>query len=164
MKPADAANILGLTGKVDPQIVKIAYRKAAKTYHPDQNPAGAEMMKVINAAYDVLKGHIGEIEQEEPENAGYPEALNEALNSIVGLSGLEIEICGAWVWVGGNTKAHKDVLKESSFKWASKKKRWYLRPENWRSASRGKFSMEDIRDKYGSSKPHSGRSLIEGHE
>lgn len=156
MKLSDAANILGLSGEVTPQDVKAAYRKAAMTYHPDRNPAGAEMMKIINAAFETLRDFEGEIPaSDEPLTEDYPQALNDALNAVIGLAGLEIEICGAWVWVSGETYKHKSVLKEAGFKFASKKKSWYFRPENWRSSSRGAYSMDDIREKYGSSRPAS---------
>ena len=41
MKRADAAQILGLSGMIDRDSVKRAYRRAALQYHPDVNPAGA---------------------------------------------------------------------------------------------------------------------------
>ena len=44
MKYSDAAMIFGLSGHVTPDDVNRAYREAAKRYHPDINPAGAEMM------------------------------------------------------------------------------------------------------------------------
>ncbi|WP_024771658.1 hypothetical protein [Aquimarina macrocephali] len=50
-------------------------------------------------------------------------------------------------------KIHKELLKDSGFWWASKKKAWYFRPEEYRSSSRGKKSLNDIRTKYGSSRP-----------
>ena len=62
-----------------------------------------------------------------------------ALNAIIGLDGLDIEICGAWVWVDGETYRHRAPLKQAGFRFASKKKRWYFRPENWRSSSRGQY-------------------------
>ena len=46
MKITDAAKILDMTGTITPDAAKEAYRKAAKKYHPDRNPAGAEMMKL----------------------------------------------------------------------------------------------------------------------
>ena len=163
MKLNDAAQILGLSGEVTREEVKRAYRQAALKFHPDRNPAGAEMMKIINAAYDVLKDYAGEIETEDAagEAGNYPEAANEALNAIIGLDGLEIEICGAWVWVDGETYRHRARLKEAGFRFASKKKRWYFRPENWRSSSRGQYTMDDIRNKYGSERPGLRRDRLE---
>lgn len=153
MNIKDAARLLNITGSVTPPEIKKAYRKAAHQYHPDRNPAGAEMMKLINTAYDVLKEFNGTIPDYETQGTEYPEALNAALNAIFNLAGLDIEICGAWVWVSGNTKQHRGVLKEAGFKYASKKKRWYFRPDDWQSRSRGSLSMEEIRGKYGSDKP-----------
>ncbi|ODS24767.1 molecular chaperone DnaJ [Candidatus Endobugula sertula] len=157
MNIQDAAKILQLVGEITPKIAKAAYRKAAMEYHPDRNPAGAEMMKIINAAYDVLKDYTGNVSANEQgtetNNENYSEAVNTALNAIIHLAGLNIEICGAWVWVSGDTRTHREVLKVAGFKYASKKKCWYFRPSDWRSASRGAYSMDEIRDKYGSSKP-----------
>ena len=154
MQIKDAAKLLGLSGNVTPEDVKKAYRQAAMKYHPDRNPAGSDMMKVINAAYEVLKDFTGEFTHNtEQTEQDYPEALNDALNAIVGLDGLNIEICGAWVWVSGATYNYKTILKDSGFKFAPKKKSWYFRPEDWSSSSRGSFSMDDIRDKFGSNIP-----------
>ena len=160
MKTIDAVNILGLSGEVTPEDVKKAYHQAAKRYHPDINTAGAEMMQIINSAYDVLKNYTGVLEPEQGEGE-YPEALNDALNSIIALTGLVIEICGAWVWVSGDTFKHKSVLKENGFKYAGKKKAWHFRPENWKSRSRGNSTMDDIRDKYGSQKPQRNNYLLQ---
>jgi hypothetical protein len=99
----DAAKILGLTGSITPEDIKRAYREACKKYHPDINPAGDEMMKLVNAAYDVLKEFSGELKDKQ---ADYGDALNAALNALFGLDDLKIEICGAWLWVTGNTRAH----------------------------------------------------------
>lgn len=159
MRISDAANILGLCGSIDPEQVKRAYRRAARKYHPDRNPAGAEMMKIVNAAYEALKDFSGEVSGQRGENGSsgehgsYPEAVSEALNAILNLAGLEIEICGAWVWVSGDTFPHRTILKQAGFRFARRKRRWYFRPEDWVSRSRGAFSMAQIRDKYGSARP-----------
>lgn len=154
MKITDAANVLGLSGNVTQADIKKAYRAAALKYHPDKNPAGAEMMKIINAAFDVLKDFCGDISlDEDSQESNYSDALNAALNATFECSGLSIEICGAWVWVSGETYQHKAILKGAGFKFASKKKAWYFRPENWKSRSRGSLSMDEIRDTYGSIQP-----------
>ena len=71
---------------------------------------------------------------------------------ILDLEGVEIELCGSWIWVSGNTKEHKDLFKELGFYWAPKKFMWYWRPEEFKSYSRKSKSMSDIRNKYGSEK------------
>lgn len=156
MKHSDAAAVLGLTGTITPEMVHAAWLAAAKKYHPDLNPAGGEMMKVVNAARDALEGFAGDVDP--GDAAGYGDALAEALASIIGLPGLSIEICGAWAWIGGDTRTHKDALKAAGCRWAPAKKLWYYRPEGWRAYKRGAESnMDEIRAKYGSSRPFQGR-------
>ena len=152
MKPADAMQFFGLTGELTETNLKQAFRAAAKKYHPDVNPAGAEMMKAVNDAFDTLKPLIGEtiVPNDTTASAEYPDALNAALNAIIDLPGLEIEICGNWAWVTGETYPHRETLKDAGFKYAGKKKAWNYRPEEWASRSRGSTSMEEIRETYGS--------------
>lgn len=151
MKFIDAVNILKLAGEFTPQDVKNAYRRAAKQYHPDRNPAGSEIMKAVNEAYETLKGLSGKT-SDEVGDKNYPDSLNKALNAILNLKGLEIEICGSWVWVTGDTKTHKKALNDAGYRWAPKKKAWHFRPDDWKSNSRGRLDMEKIRDIHGSTK------------
>jgi hypothetical protein len=68
------------------------------------------------------------------------------------LPGLQLEVCGKWLWVGGNTKEHKEVLKSLNFHYAPKKQKWYWRDETDKSANKRHrpCSMQYIRNKYGS--------------
>lgn len=150
MNIQDACKILGLSGAITKEAVKMAYRRACMQYHPDRNPSGEHMMKMVNAAYAVLEDYEGEADVEE-HAADYGEALNRALNAIAGL-GFDIEVCGAWIWLTGDTRPYKELLKQQGFRWAPKKLRWFYRPEDYKSHSRGKWSMDQIRDKYGSDK------------
>lgn len=151
MKISDAANLLELTGNLNPKLIKQAYKKACLKYHPDKNPAGNEMMKAINLAFEVLKDFEGKIES---SNMNYGQDLNNALSQIVHLDDLIIEVCGAWVWVTGETKKHAKALGKNGagFFYASKKKAWYFRPDDWKSSSRGSVPLDEIRDKYGASR------------
>ena len=149
MNQYDALKVLGLSGQVTHEDIKKAYKQACSKYHPDKNPAGLEIMKMVNVAYDALKSFDGQASITQ-DAAQYGDEMANALNKISGLN-LIIEICGAWVWVTGQTKLHKELLKASGFKWASKKACWYFRPADAkRSRSLGNYTMHEIRAKYGS--------------
>lgn len=149
MNHNDAASILGLAGEITSEMVDKAYRKLAMKFHPDRNPAGAEMMKALNEAREALRNFAGTVT---PGTADYGDLLNDAINAIVECAGLEIEVCGTWVWVGGDTVTHKATIKEAGYRWASKKKMWYFRPDSWKSKSRGRYTIDEIRDFHGSEK------------
>ena len=91
----DAAKILGLTGSLNPEDTKAAYRAACKKYHPDINPVGEEMMKIINQAYDALKDYTGEMCSEQTD---YGDLLNDALNAISGLPSLFVLVNWAYCY------------------------------------------------------------------
>lgn len=148
----DALNILGLNAQATQEEIKLAYRKACATFHPDRNPAGLEMMKLVNAAYQALSDYVaGSCQEESPADFNYGEQLNAALNLLISL-GLEIELCGSWLWVHGNSYPHREILKENGFMWAPVKKLWYFRPADYKSKGRGKMTIDQIREKHGSQK------------
>lgn len=152
LRHKEALNILGLERNSDLEGIKNAYRKACSKYHPDRNPAGLEMMKLVNAAYAVLTDgsyNPDNTDFDEECTQGLGDELNAALNAIINF-GLTIEICGSWIWVSGDTRPHKDMLKDAGYKWAPVKKMWHFRPSDSKSWSRGKFSMDQIRAKHGS--------------
>jgi len=79
----------------------------------------------------------------------YSEDLEEVISEILKMQGVEIEICGNWIWLSGNTKEHKEKIKSLGCFWASQKKKWYYRPSEHKSFKRSKaWNMETIREKY----------------
>ena len=147
MNKFEAVKILNLNGSINQSEIKLAYKKACMKYHPDRNPAGLEMMKLINIAYDLLSKE----EDFTFENkTDYDSKLNDAINAVMPLDSISIEVCGIWVWLSGNTKEHKEVFKAAGYKWASKKMQWYFRPDDYKSSARGNYSIDDIREKHGS--------------
>lgn len=145
-------NIMNMT-VFSKAILKQAYLKACFKYHPDRNPGGLEMMKAVNLAYAFLKGlpDIDETVATEGTGVDYGDLMNTAINAVIDLEGVLIEICGNWIWLSGNTRDHKDAIKAAGYFWASKKHSWYFRPAEWKSKGRGKFTMDEIRDAHGSS-------------
>lgn len=134
--------------------LKKQYKKLSLKHHPDKGGSN-EVMARINAAYDELFKKLKDIHNatadENHQCRETPEEFREIVNILSGMDGLEIELCGSWLWIGGNTMVHKDRLKAAGCKWASQKKMWYWHPaeqKGWRSKSR--TSMTEIRAKYGS--------------
>ncbi len=78
------------------------------------------------------------------------EALREALQKIIHLQGIEIEICGSWIWISGNTYQHKAAIKAAGYTWSKNKSMWYFHNGEYRRGSRKTYTMDDIRFKYGS--------------
>ncbi|MHA6187823.1 J domain-containing protein [Escherichia coli] len=154
MNIQQALNIFGLSGELTEKDIKKAYKQAALKFHPDRNPIGADMMKAVNAAFDFLMQNIDKINQFQSadENARYDfgEELEKVLNMLSGLSGVVYEVIGNWIWISGETKEHKDALKEMGCKWAAKKKQWFYRPDEYKaSRNRKEHSMDEIREMYG---------------
>ena len=52
----DPYEILGVSPSAPAEDIKVAYRKAARLYHPDKNPdpAAAERFRSIQSAYELL--------------------------------------------------------------------------------------------------------------
>ena len=59
---------------------------------------------------------------------------------------LVIEVVDSWIWLSGETRAIKEVLKELKFKWASKKKMWYYGEMKGKNLKQK--SMDEIKAKY----------------
>ena len=134
--------------------LKAAYRRLAIQHHPDRG-GDPEIMKEINAEHDrlfeMLKKQHNETHDAEHQTTETAEEFREILNRLLKLDGLEVELCGSWLWIRGNTYSHKAELKAAGCRWSSGKKCWYWRhPEAPRHWHLGKATMAEIRIKYGS--------------
>ena len=134
--------------------LKAQYRRLAMQYHPDRE-GSTEIMQQINAEYERLHErlkaqHNAEADEYHQTTETAAEFI-EIISALIKLSGLVVELCGSWLWIGGETKAHKDELKAAGFRWSQNKSRWYWHhPEEGRKWRRGKATMDEIRRKYGS--------------
>lgn len=126
--------------------LKKAYRLLAMKNHPDKG-GDVDTMKSINKEYEEL---FKKLSAENNSNES-PEEFREIIEKLLKLDGLEVELCGSWLWIGGNTKENKEQLKAAGCRWSSKKKLWYWRSEeNAHFKRRGGKEMSEIRAKYGS--------------
>lgn len=74
--------------------------------------------------------------------------FKEELKRLKPIEGLEIEIIGKWLWVGGKTLKHKATLNELGMFWSRNKKKWYLPTNRTKAKRRGRFSYEQLRCKF----------------
>jgi len=154
----------GCNGKVE---VRKQYMKLVKEFHPDRG-GDAEMMKVINAQYERLEKRMFDNAQEENKRSHasgneqradtrhFDAHLFEAvLNKLMklpdeALEHLTFEVIGAWVWISGDTKPVKDIIKDAGFKFARKKVAWYWYPEGFEAKGKSHGDLDKIRDMHGS--------------
>lgn len=134
--------------------LKAAYRRLAMQYHPDRG-GDTETMKAINNEHDELfeqlKRQHNAKADENHQTTETPEEFRDIIEQLLKLDGLTVELCGSWLWIGGNTREHKDALKAAGCRWSNNKKLWYWRhAEDGARWSRGRRSMGEIRTKYGS--------------
>lgn len=94
--------------------LKAEYRRLAMANHPDLGGSTA-VMQEINAAYDrlfaVLKDAHNAAADEEHQTNEMPHEFRDIITALLRMDGLKIELCGCWLWITGNTRAHKDELK-----------------------------------------------------
>ena len=134
--------------------LKAAYRRLSMKHHPDRGGDTATMQE-INAEHDELferlkKQHNASAD-EYHQTTETPEEFREIIELLLKLEGLTVELCGSWLWIGGDTRQHKETLKAAGCRWSNNKKLWYWHhAEEGRKWRRGKATMSDIRTKYGS--------------
>jgi hypothetical protein len=133
--------------------VKAYYKKLAKQHHPDLG-GDTLTMQEINKEYafataKTVKG--ANLSDEEAENEILSsEAYRAAIEQIIHLEGVVIELVGYWLWVTGNTYPVRQQLKKAGFLFAPKKLAWYFRTAEYMVGKGSGKSLEEIKSKYGS--------------
>lgn len=142
--------------------LKAEYRRLCLRFHPDTGSAEAStaIMAAINAEHDRIFETLKAAQNARAaaDTTGRTRATTETaaefrdvVAALLRLDGLTVELCGRWLWIGGETRKHKDALKAAGCKWAPKKGLWsWHHEEDGGRRFRGKADMADIRAKYGS--------------
>lgn len=121
---------------------KKIYKTLAKKLHPDVG-GSEELFKMLNAIYtNIIENKIYFSNESK-----FDLELEKIIAKILHYEDIVIEVVGSWIWLDGDTKPIKDVLKDLGFKWASKKKKWYYGEMKGRNLK--PKSMSDIKAKYG---------------
>lgn len=137
--------------------LKRQYHRLAMKYHPDLGGDTATM-QAINAEYDKLfqryknihKNRNGEAYERQEEIKETPEQFRHIIDAIIHLDGITVEICGAWIWVTGNTYEHRETLKGLAFRFSKRKQAWYWHEDGYRKHSNKYFTLDEIRALHGS--------------
>lgn len=139
--------------------LKKVYKDLAKRYHPDIG-GDLETMKKVNVEYEAkfeeLK-NAGSWSKDKKKNEQGKKSRETAqdlikiISKIINLEGIKIEIIGFWIWVSGETKQHKEILKEAGLVWSKGNSAWYFAPGKVNKKGYRKYmSMKEKRNKYGS--------------
>lgn len=134
--------------------LKAEYRRLAKRHHPDLGGDKATM-QAINAeyetAFEALKREHNATADEFHQTSETPADFINIISALLKIDGIEVELCGRWLWITGDTFSNREALKAAGCRWSSSKKKWYwhFKEENDRF-HRGNKTMDSIRRKYGS--------------
>lgn len=148
--------------------LKSAYLKFALEYHPDHG-GETSVFQMIGNLYEkfmeVLKNAWNKNADDEAETARnegrqarvrhtyeMPKDFVNVVTELLKMEGVEIELCGRWLWISGNTKPFSARLKELGCKWSPKKKMWSWHGKEEASLGFGMYNMRQIRNIYGSSR------------
>lgn len=142
--------------------LKKEYKKLALKNHPDCG-GSEEIMKEINKQYDEAFEKVKNIhfnkegKQYEKENTETADDFKNIITVLMRMQGVHIEVIGCFIWLSGDTKPHKDQLKQLGFKWHSKKSCWFKSPEGYRRYGKSEYNMDQIREMYGVQYEDTGR-------
>ena len=142
--------------------LKKVYFTLAQELHPDHG-GDAEEFKILNSEYQELfprfknihKNVNPEIQQDYYESTKpikeCPDDFIVIVTALLKIKGIDVELCGRWLWISGNTYECKDTLKAMGCRWNSKKKMWsWHYKEDGVYYKRKSTPMETIREMYGS--------------
>lgn len=135
--------------------LKQEYKKLAMLHHPDITKNDGETMKIINNEYDSLFEKLKDIhktatgETYTKETSETASQYKDIINKIIHFENCKIEIIGSWIWVSGNTKEYKEILKELKFRWIQNKTAWCFHNEPYKKKSKNKYSLDDIKNMFG---------------
>lgn len=105
--------------------LKKEYRRLVMLHHPDRGGDTATM-QAINAEYaerhEALKNAWNNTHDADHQCTETPEEFRHIVEALLNLGGLDIELCGSWLWISGNTLEHKDALKAAGCRWSANKK------------------------------------------
>lgn len=137
------------------QELKKQYRDLVLQYHPDLNEEDTtEIMQELNAEYNDLFTKVknsfvnskGEVYTK--ENSENIDDFKNIIDKIITFKDCKIEVIGNWLWITGNTKFYKEILKSLKFNWINNKKAWAYHTGRYFKKTRDKYTLDDLRNSF----------------
>ena len=134
--------------------LKEQYHKLALKFHPDHGGDTATMQAVNNEyefLFEKLKSRHTNKDGEVYDRI-FPEDWEDfpkIVDAILKMKGVKMDVVGLFLWVYGDTKTFKEILKKLGFRWSRNKKMWYKSPKGYRRRGGGEYTYNEIINKYG---------------
>lgn len=151
--------------------LKEQYRALALQHHPDAGGT-EEAMKAINLEYEgyyatyqnIHRNLQGETYEDKKAQTGYDgSGYREIIDKLAGIAAagyINMELCGNWIWITGETRKYKDIIKETGAKWSPKKNAWYWHEAGYKKRGKKSFSLDDIRELWGTQTIRPGAATV----
>jgi hypothetical protein len=160
-KPGTFKKFTTLSGLFDTSIIsdidslKKEYFKLAKKYHPDMGGTTAQMQQLVSEYDSLLKKLLqgSSLSSEQKANElQLDEAMRNVIDQLIGLEGLDVQIVGKWIWIGGQTYPVRNELKKAGLIFIKKNNVPYWVYKGVESRGKGNLTIEEIKSKYGAKK------------
>lgn len=140
------------------------YKKLLRKYHPDNNldKDTTSIIQEINHEYECIFSYIKEGFEHSKEFDNYSprtkqsydwtkdKQMREMIYNLCQFPNVQIEVCGVWIYVWGETYPYKKQLKELGLTWNRNRKCWIIHWDDGYKYSPQPLSMNHIREIYGS--------------
>src|SRR5690554_2696433 len=145
---------------------KTYYRLAMK-FHPDRG-GDEELFKELANQFHSFRP--SQFKYEKEFNDWSSKAYADIIVALMEIPDITIEICGSWIWISGDTRTRKDLIKSAPTNdyyqrgFSAQKVMWYFSPRGYKKRAAEELDMEAIRNIYGSAelRSRSQKAIMEG--
>ncbi len=140
---------------------KNLFRNLCKFLHPDTSGRDSQSEFIVMfAEFKKFKPTAEQTEQQKEDYTNFdPSEFYDMIKNFDQLEEINISFVGSFIWledeIQGATFQQKDNIKAikligyNNARFASVKKSWYFSPEDYQQKSRGKKTLEQIKNTYG---------------
>jgi len=133
---------------------KQLYKELVFQLHPDTSGRDSKaefqaMQNEFEAFRPGAEKFKGEFEQWDAQE------YSELIQQLMKIPNITIEVCGSWIWLAGDTKPVKELIKavdtgeKMKRGFSRKKKKWHFSPKGYRKWGKRELSFEEIKNRYG---------------